>query len=145
MILQPTIDTPLLTLSWSLKSNVLTNMRLKKSGVRGWWVGGGVWVCVFCPGKCTQIPENEVHCSGFVWKNYGMYASTSEQKFIFTKNLTDCDDRNSLMVSTTIKQSNISFFNKDILKQYNPGSRDKYWKHCDKISKWDQNGFIKNF
>ena len=27
----------------------------------------------FCPGKWTQIPENEVHCPGFLWKNYGMY------------------------------------------------------------------------
>ena len=30
--------------------------------------GGGV-----CPGKWTQILENEVHCPGYVWKNYGMY------------------------------------------------------------------------
>ena len=27
----------------------------------------------FCPRKWTQIPENEVHCSGFVLKSYGMY------------------------------------------------------------------------
>ena len=26
-----------------------------------------------CPGKCTQIPENEVHCPGFILNNYGMY------------------------------------------------------------------------
>ena len=37
---------------------------------------GGEGVCVaggVCPGKWTQILENEVHCPGFVRKNYGMY------------------------------------------------------------------------
>ena len=29
-----------------------------------------------CPGKCMWIMENEVHCPGFVWKNYGMYGLT---------------------------------------------------------------------
>ena len=34
-----------------------------------------------CPGKWTQIPENEVHYPGFVWKNYGMYDKVKYGKF----------------------------------------------------------------
>ena len=37
--------------------------------------GGGV-----CPKKWTQIPENEVHCPGFVWKTYGMQGSRLARK-----------------------------------------------------------------
>ena len=26
-----------------------------------------------CAGKSTHIVENQAHCPGFVWKNYGIY------------------------------------------------------------------------
>ena len=58
-----------------------------------------------CPGKWTQIPKNEVHCPGFVWKNYGMYVV----KAIIPENTQPLCRENPWKSTSCVKQIAISY------------------------------------